>query len=342
MNKHPFAIFRLPYADECTVVVQESASAESYADIAELRGKCGFVMIPFAQGGSKRISLIRPDRTSVCPVGEIESLQVDFFDGMEETAVGGKVSYAEAFGLFHSALCEGRFEKLVLSRCRRQEFGGGLLSAFKRACAAYPRMMVYMCSAPECGTWIGCTPEILLSGSRTHYRTVALAGTVPLSQAADGHEWSGKNRKEQQIVADYVRRTLEGLSSVVEEEGPYTSRAGELLHLKTHFHFSPNPGVSVADMVDSLHPTPAVCGMPKSESRDFIGENEGYERSYYSGVVGMLAPDGKTDLYVNLRCAQIVGTDAVLYAGGGLLASSDMESEWQETEAKMKTISNIL
>jgi isochorismate synthase len=82
--------------------------------------------------------------------------------------------------------------------------------------------------------------------------------------------------------------------------------------------------------------------MPKQESLHFIGKNEGYDRGYYSGVVGMLDPNGKTDLYVNLRCANITGHKIVLYAGGGILASSDMESEWQETEEKMKTIGNVL
>ena len=91
-----------------------------------------------------------------------------------------------------------------------------------------------------------------------------------------------------------------------------------------------------------MHPTPAVCGIPKQESLHFIGKNEGYDRGFYSGVVGMLNPDGKTDLYVNLRCANITGHKIVLYAGGGILASSDMESEWQETEEKMKTIGNVI
>jgi isochorismate synthase len=82
--------------------------------------------------------------------------------------------------------------------------------------------------------------------------------------------------------------------------------------------------------------------MPKGESFQFIEENEGYCRGFYSGVVGMLVPNDKTDLYVNLRCANIMGNHAVLYAGGGILSSSNVESEWQETEAKMKTVGEIL
>ena len=342
MTKHPFAIYRLPFADECTIVVQESEATETFADISELKDKSGFVMIPFAANGKQSIVMIRPDKVYSRAVADIMSEGADLYDEMSVLPDYTKGKYTGVFSKFHDALSEGRFEKLVLSRYAHKDYDGDVVEAFKRACDAYPRMMVYLCSAPGCGTWIGCTPEILLSGSKTHYRTVALAGTVPLPQSEADFQWSEKNKREQSIVADYVRRTLQPFASVIEEEGPYSSRAGQLLHLKTHFHFSPRQGTELTDVVSALHPTPAVCGMPKAESRHFIGENEGYNRSYYSGVVGMLDPNGKTDLYVNLRCASIGRDCAVLYAGGGILSSSDVESEWQETEEKMKTISNIL
>ena len=74
----------------------------------------------------------------------------------------------------------------------------------------------------------------------------------------------------------------------------------------------------------------------------FILENEGYERRYYSGFVGWLDPEGVTDIYVNLRCMEIRSDEAKLYAGGGILTSSDILSEWEETGDKMKTMKNIL
>lgn len=342
MKKPPFAIYRLPFADECTIVNQSSETVETYTSISQLEGKSGFVMIPFAQESTKRIVLIRPDETRKVPVAELGNEAKTLYLNREDIPERTKADYMQTFKMFHDALSNGRFEKLVLSRYSQRNYSGDIIEAFKRACETYPRMMVYLCSAPECGTWIGCTPEILLSGSKTHYRTVALAGTVPLAQTDAEYEWNEKNRREQRIVADYVRKTLEPFASVIEEEGPYSSRAGQLLHLKTHFHFSPHHETKLTEIVNALHPTPAVCGMPKEESRHFIGENEGYTRGYYSGVVGMLAPNAKTDLYVNLRCANIVECQAVLYAGGGILVSSDAESEWVETEEKMKTVANIL
>ena len=91
-----------------------------------------------------------------------------------------------------------------------------------------------------------------------------------------------------------------------------------------------------------LHPTPAVCGLPKEEAYRFIIDTENYDRSYYSGIIGWLAPEGDTTLYVNLRCMRIDKDTATLYAGGGILPTSEAESEWEETQHKMDTMRNIL
>ena len=250
--------------------------------------------------------------------------------------------YNSAFEKFSKALNDGIFKKLVLSRCEKIPFENiDSFGSFLKACAAYPRMMVYLAKTPATGIWLGCTPEILLSGEKSHYRTVALAGTM----AADGNDirnlvWSEKNKEEQAVVASYIRSRLNVLATVIEEEGPYTSKAGNLVHLKSEFHFSPKPSCSLADIIGSLHPTPAVCGLPKDEALAFILKNEGYDRSYYSGIVGMLDFSGTTNLYVNLRCANL--SEGIAYAGGGLLRQSDVRSEWNETEEKLKTIKKIL
>ncbi len=370
MSQRPFAIYRLPFANECTLVMQRSAEVETFASIADLEGKRGFVMIPFTKSESWRTVLIRPDEIRTFAFADeaaeewkiLDEIGLFSSDGRTGNSIAVRKSdndaltdskdiYNNAFDKFLCSLKGRQFEKLVLSRFKDVEFEGNVFDLFRKACAQYPRMMVYLFSAPECGTWLGCTPEILISGSKSHYRTVALAGTMPLDS---GEEWSAKNRLEQKIVANYVRNIITPCSSVVEEEGPYTSRAGELVHLKTHFHFSPLPDVSVATLVEQLHPTPAVCGMPKTEAYRFIMENEGYERGYYAGVVGVFDPAGKTDLYVNLRCTNIlvssqsestnrhVSSVARLYAGGGILPASNVDMEWDETEEKMKTVGALL
>ena len=107
------------------------------------------------------------------------------------------------------------------------------------------------------------------------------------------------------------------------EKGPYTARAGQLVHLKTDFYFLLKNTDHIGDLLQELHPTPAVCGLPKEEAFRFIPDNEGYDRSYYSGFTGWLDTEGHTDIYVNLRCMEI-------------------ESEWTETGDKMNTMRSIL
>ena len=81
-----------------------------------------------------------------------------------------------------------------------------------------------------------------------------------------------------------------------------------------------------------------MCGVPKEKAFQFILEHETTPRTYYTGFLGWLDPQGQTDLYVNLRCMQILLDAFVLYAGGGILSSSQVEDEWQETEKKMGTM----
>lgn len=203
-------------------------------------------------------------------------------------------------------------------------------------------MMIYLCHTPASGTWLGSTPEILLSGHGKEWHTVALAGTMPMQNEVMPTDWDKKNREEQGYVADYIRRIAKRFGNKMTEKGPYTARAGQLVHLKTDFYFLLKNTDHIGDLLQELHPTPAVCGLPKEEAFRFIPDNEGYDRSYYSGFTGWLDTEGHTDIYVNLRCMEIKPGEAILYAGGGILASSEVESEWVETGDKMNTMRSIL
>lgn len=351
----PFAMFRLPFSDVFSIVAQEDRELDRAVSLTGLNHKKGFLLHPFAPSKECPIFMVRPDYKADMSVGEMEAhvhscgcrchASLRIVDLRQS-------DYMRAFHRFHEALESGKFQKLVLSRRQEadlllEDFGAlEIVSIFLSACRKYPRMMVYLTRLSTGKIWIGCTPEILLSGSNSHCRTVALAGTMTYTGAA--YTWSEKNCCEQRMVAEYIRETLSPVTSIIEEEGPFTSRAGQLIHLKSEFHFSPLRGVGLYDIIGLLHPTPAVCGLPKTEAREFIIGNEGYDREYYSGIVGYIDERGETHLYVNLRCAQVglsrceSGAFPVqMYAGGGLLVQSDADSEWRETEEKLKTISYV-
>lgn len=346
-------LYRLPYSNEINVLKADEITV--CPDVDSLAGRNGFVMIPYNLRGDKPILLFESSPSD--EIIDVDNAETDLLSEDDAQFVCDNIpcnssansfgQYSAAFSSFNEALLSGKFEKLVLSRCKDVDVclsRNKLINTFIKACRTYPRMMVYLALLPDGNAWLGCTPEIIVAGEKQHYRTMALAGTMSVDESIPVRnlEWSEKNQKEQTIVADYIRDRIKPISDVIEEEGPYTSRAGHLVHIKTEFHFSPSNGVGVIDVVKLLHPTPAVCGIPTLSANSFIMDNEGYDRSYYSGVVGLLNEKGETNLYVNLRCAEVLPHCLRLYAGGGILKESNVSDEWEETNYKMNTILSLL
>ena len=130
-----------------------------------------------------------------------------------------------------------------------------------------------------------------------------------------------------------------------DEIGPRTVKAGNLTHLKTAFKVDmelTNSPMLGSTMLELLHPTSAVCGMPRELADEFIKTHEGYQRSLYAGFLGPVGFNGNSDLFVNLRCIQLDENKARLYAGAGITEYSNPEKEYQETSNKMQTMLKVL
>lgn len=355
---HAFALYRLPGETHYTYLVQTRGDeVVTFDSVNDLNGKQGFVMAPFANSDNFPVVLIQPDKVVQYPLSVSEQpIETDKIERREWADCNSKerddkrlsevvdTHYASLFDQFIKALRGDEFEKLVLSRsvgCARTD-AFQLMDVFLRACRCYVHAYVYLCYTPRTGVWFGSTPEILLSGKGTRWRTVALAGTQSLDNGRLPTVWDEKNKKEQEVVASYIRRQLATLGITPIEQGPYPIYAGSLSHLKSDFEFVLEERARLGTLLALLHPTPAVCGFPKEEACRFILSHEGYHRSYYSGFVGWLTPEGQTDLYVNLRCMHIDEKTLTLYAGGGLLPSSQLADEWLETEKKLQTMKRML
>lgn len=336
-----FALFRLPYAQEMTYITGE---VSEYSSCVALSDKQGFVFAPFAPSASLPILLIAPNQVEILPVKasptSISSMASLSSLSSQSSPASSKENYHIDFQNFHAHLLNGDFQKLVLSRSIEIEKTEELspLDLFHRACERYPRVMVSLAYTPQSGLWLTATPEILLSGTNHEWHTMALAGTMPFSEQVS---WSDKNIQEQRYVATYITRQLERFTDDIHEEGPYTARAAHLAHLRSDFRFSLSDSSHLGDLLQALHPTPAVCGLPKQEAFQFIQQYECHQRNYYSGFLGPLFVNGQTNLFVTLRCMQIFQNGYQLYAGGGLLKDSVEEPEWQETETKLDTMRRL-
>ena len=368
-----FAIYRLPYGNECHLVIQKEGHPEELPSVSALSGKKGFVMAPFALDMMHPVLLLHPDvNMTILPddlsmlLGTEKDNFIKILDGIlkqpqqkEVIKHGTHFHYAVDFANFHSHILEGDFTKIVLARCSREHntHHHSPLQMFTMACKKYPRLFVALVSAQRCGTWLMATPEVLLEGDGKQWTTMSLAGTMPLTEDQmdfdeppsphrhvehDGIRWNIKNIQEQRFVSTYITEALEQVASDIEEVGPYTMRAGNLVHLRSDFNFTISQKDKLGELINILYPTPAVCGLPKDVARDFIVSNEFAPRCYYSGFLGCLEPDAETHLYVSLRCMRIDHDACNLYAGGGILTDSDMESEWRETEMKMDTMRNLI
>lgn len=349
------ALFREPGGEPC-LVLQEDGGAGVVRRLAGLDGT-GFLMAPFAVSARTPTVFIR----SASPVRGPEAIteRLKAFARLHGIAVRphaasrlpgtGKApaapdarpdaGYRQAFAAFHKALVERRFHKLVLSREQRIDGAFSPAAAFLGACAACPDAMASLVHTPFSGTWAGATPELLAAGRDGQWRTMALAGT---RCAGDPDRWDDKNLEEQAFVADYIGEHLSRLCSDVREKGPYTVAAGRVSHLRTDFFFVPESLADTAAIVEDLHPTPAVCGLPKEEACMFIRNHEGHDRRYYTGFLGWWGGSCEAALYVNLRCMEMADDHVTLHAGGGILPASLLESEWRETCNKMATMRSLL
>ena len=251
-------------------------------------------------------------------------------------------AYRDAFEIFREEVREGNFHKLVLARDQAVHGAFSPGATFLRACTHCDDAMASIVSTPMSGTWIGATPELLCSGSRNRWRTMALAGTRACAGVDSCERWNDKNLEEQAMVADYIRELLARFCADVQEKGPYTVHAGRLCHLRTDFFFRPLSLGDTAAIVEALHPTPAVCGLPKDQACAFIRETEPHDRRYYTGYLGWWGGSAEASLYVNLRCMEMERGRAILHAGGGILAASELGSEWRETCNKMGTMLALL
>lgn len=334
-----FAAYRLPGKDEPQLIMQEHGELRMSEDGLNLH-RSGFALIPFCENHDKPSIFIKSDKR-LCGMKGVRQFLNGYEYKLEQITYSKYEYYHESFNKFIKAINNKEYEKLVLSCSKIFLTSSTPAELFETACMRYPHLMVYLCYTPKTGLWMGCTPEIILDGTGNMFHTIALAGTRTIFDGDKIRKWDEKNIREQKLVTDYIRDILSEYSNRLDISSPYTYRAGQLAHLRTDFFFDLKDSANIMTALQALHPTPAVCGLPKNKAYRFIQENEGHDRKYYAGIVGPVENE-ELHLYVNLRCAQLFGNAIRLYVGSGLILESDEVSEYEEIKEKMKTIKSLL
>lgn len=348
-KNQPFVCYRLPNLPEPVCLAGgKFTEMTNQEDIADLEG---FIIVPFIFSPDNPFLLYQdyhslegwhPDVSSLSfknhsqerPFSEQYPSCIDFHE------------YARQANHVVSDLREGSLQKVVLSRVIRQNLPEAFQPGnfFKALCLEYPGAFVYLFNDGKARCWAGASPESLLEVEKGQGQTMSLAATLPAKKGGSHDlEWQKKEKEEQFLVTQFIRDKLisSDINDFIEAELE-TRAAGPVVHLLKRFRFKLPAGFPALKLALSLHPTPAVCGLPLEQARQEILGVETHDRSYYSGFLGPVSNKTTTRLFVNLRCMQIIDKNAFIFVGGGLLAESDIEREWQETELKAETLLSVI
>ena len=370
-KENPVAVWRLPGADTTQLIISEGYRKLNPEESLEDQ-QTGFIFAPFEK--SRPRLFLKADQLFAFKNGSLlqnntplelrshEWLQAKLpprippkfkplNTGAPLPADGEKGSFLTLIEAGLREIERGTFEKIVPSRTRTIALPASfdVIQVFQKLCASYPEALISFVHIPGIGTWLGASPEVLVSvQDKRIFRTVALAGTLPYTPGTDVRSvaWTQKEIEEQALVERYVISCFKKIRlREYDEHGPRTVVAGNLMHLKSEFTVDMQatsfPQIGSV-MLDLLHPTSAVCGMPLQSSLEFLRRHESYDRAFYSGYLGPVNVHNNIEIFVNLRCMQVCGSEAILYAGAGVTIDSVAEKEWAETEMKFNTLLNVI
>lgn len=265
---------------------------------------------------------------------KIKVLSKNLFKDQSGFAAETKAEYLRQLEKTIEIIKENGLPKLVYSR--RKIFTGfneiDLENSFKNLCRTYPNAFRYIFINGR-NSWMGAFSEALGKfNKRTHeFETMSLAGTLPVSES-----WSEKEIEEQKPVTLYIRNILKKYSENTDESGTYDHFSGNIKHLRTDFKAKIRPE-DLDAIIQELHPTPAVCGIPKEFCKESIQKLEKFPRELYAGYIKIETGD-MVQYFVNLRCARLYRNSVHVFVGGGITAQSSPEKEWIETELKSGAI----
>jgi isochorismate synthase len=244
-------------------------------------------------------------------------------------------------------IATGELEKVVLARSLHlrhdSPFDAGALLGDLRT--IYPTCTSFAVGRPG-GVFLGATPEHLVRLEDGRVETAAVAGSAPRGRNAADDARLGRelreSKKEQAEHAIVVRALREALADCCEHldvpEAPRLLRLEEIQHLETPIAGTLRNGPSILDLVERMHPTPAVGGAPREAALAWIARWEDLDRGWYAGPVGFLDAHGGGDFCVALRSALLRGSEARLFAGAGIVDGSVPDAELFETRVKLRAL----
>jgi len=345
-----FACWFFPKESRLGLIVGNASDVVYFDRFDQLNGEAGFVFAPYCITGKSPVILLQSN-TFFEDFKSDDSLDISGFESFERNPENGncqiqsKADYLKLIDETVTEIRDGVLSKVIISRqipVTRPD--NSLGATFFQLHDQTPNAFTYLVNLPVAGIWMGATPEVLIKSDGEYFETVSLAGTQVRKPGAEEYYWSTKDIEEQAFVSRYMLDVFFNFDiHKYKTKGPETLESGKVAHLKTSFFF-PVEKIEkcLGNFIADLHPTPAVCGLPKDLAAEFIRKNETHERKYYTGYLGPWRLNQQVSLFVNLRCMEITPTEFILYAGGGITGRSVPEKEWDETNQKAKTLLSVI
>ncbi len=335
-SKLPFVVYKKPNENFVKGIFCKNDYLIYTSDFSE----SGFVFSPFDESRDKAI--LFPKNTSKIIEERVDFENNTFHNFNYDNDVSSRENHINLVSKAINRIKESQIEKIVISRKEEVSINDfRFLEVYKNLLQRYNNAFVYIWFHPEIGLWLGATPETLLEIKGNLFKTMSLAGT---KNYKEGEEtiWGTKEIEEQQLVTDFIENQVKHISDSLKIESAKTIKAGTLLHLRSKVEGSLKDEASLNTLLKALHPTPAVCGLPRNDAKKFILENESYDRTFYTGFLGEINFKEKSHLFVNLRCMNFKDSIANIYVGGGITKDSIPEKEWEETVSKTSTMKAVL
>jgi len=338
-EKKPFALYALPGED----MENLSLLIDKHVDIIrqdELANSEGFIFAPYHTGAQPIYLFSNRDKPNKMPSEESVGKHSFFLKKVKRKTptVSSRSHFKDIITTAQNKINLRELDKVVLSRpiiIENISLTAQLASLFSLLCDWYPTTLKYLVYTPCGQLWMGATPETLIEINNKEITSMSLSGT---RKANENIEWTQKEIEEHEWVVSYIESALrESNCTNILKRKVKTIKAGPVEHLQTDFSAQLENSSRSWDLIFRMHPTPAVCGFPLQNAKDFINQYENYDRSYYTGFLGPVSTTVKK-LFVNLRCMQLFPDKLVLYVGAGITADSKPELEWKETELKSKTL----
>ena len=336
--------------------------ADAALDLAREQGGVIAGMLPCFPGEPERLGVPTRWVTSEDPQDGVDAApwaagvaaarlpEPTSIDGVDDPA------YRRIVGEALVELYEGDLEKVVLSRQLRLGYDAAPLSpaeVFRRLREQHPSAYAFSVADPQRRSWhLGASPELVMSVRDAVCATFPLAGSAPRAASGDPTEdaqvgealmRSPKDRAEHTAVVEDLAERLRPLCLSLEVPAvPSLVRTPQLWHLGTRITGRLRPGLGSLEAARAIHPTPAICGVPREAAIRRIRETESAGRGFFGGLVGWSAPSGDGQWALNLRSARVQPDQAVLFAGAGVVRGSTPEGEHAETVTKLSTFLRVL